>query len=422
MTTAAPRKHPLRFKLLALGVALAATLLLCEIGMRVFLAATAGKYNLDSASESAAPRDPNAALQTGDLVRADAANHRIPYRGKANLAGVFRGAPLTMNAEGFRGDLAARPKPAGTFRIVASGDSVLFGWGVADDETALAVLTRHMNESRAEGDPEFDAVNLALPGYNAVNEAEVLATAGEEFEPDLLIVQLNSNDFELPGFLRTAPNYAGLDRSFLLDFALSAVGRRLDQFGHSNREQLLFMGEALAAEGVRDPRSFANGDGRNRDVRGDVPAKYADLVGEAAYRAALARLAEHADARGIPVAAIVYDTRADAFALPDPTAEYDRSPFVQPVREHGFAEARLNHWERRFRDDTGASILDVSVAPPDDFHPTAVRHELAALALYETLVREKAIPGAERRAESLEGELEGWLARIEEQYRARAKQ
>jgi lysophospholipase L1-like esterase len=68
------------------------------------------------------------------------------------------GRPLRINRQGFRGphDVPASP-PAGKVRLVCSGDSFTFGYGVGDLETWCAQLERI--------DPRLETINMGQSGY-----------------------------------------------------------------------------------------------------------------------------------------------------------------------------------------------------------------------------------------------------------------
>ena len=101
-----------------------------------------------------------------------------------------------INADGFRGPRRARPKPSGVFRVVAVGDSVTFGYGVAVDDAFPSVLERVL-AARAEG-ARIEVVNLGVNGYNPYTEGRLLEDVGLGYEPDLVLVQFCPNDLNDP--------------------------------------------------------------------------------------------------------------------------------------------------------------------------------------------------------------------------------
>ncbi len=114
-----------------------------------------------------------------------------------------------INAQGWRGPEAAIPKPAGTFRILVLGDSVVFGDEVNEEES----FPRQLEEAlRAGSSPtrRYEVVNGGVLGYNTYQEAAWLRARGLPAEPDLVVLETVSNDFENPLW---AANYHAYTRS-----------------------------------------------------------------------------------------------------------------------------------------------------------------------------------------------------------------
>jgi len=103
--------------------------------------------------------------------------------------------PYRINSDGFRDRLYARPKPPGTHRIIVLGDSIAFGYGVAEDEAFPAVLEALL---RARSSTRTEVLNFGVNGYNPYNEAALLAHLAPEYEPDLVLVQFCVNDLNDP--------------------------------------------------------------------------------------------------------------------------------------------------------------------------------------------------------------------------------
>ncbi len=101
-----------------------------------------------------------------------------------------------INADGWRGRLHPRTKPAGAFRIVVLGDSVAFGYGVA----AEAAFPEKLEQLAAQQAPDarIEVLNLGVGGYNPYNEAALFADVGADYQPDLVLVQFCINDLNDP--------------------------------------------------------------------------------------------------------------------------------------------------------------------------------------------------------------------------------
>jgi lysophospholipase L1-like esterase len=151
-----------------------------------------------------------AALATSELVLRGLAR-RSPVQGLRDLHearpdrpwlyGLRPGARGTLpesddvsyvvNATGFRDRLYERPKPPGVFRILVLGDSLSFGYGVAQEES----FPKRMEASLPA---KVEVLNFGVGGYNPYNEAMLLADIGASYQPDLVLVQFCINDLNDP--------------------------------------------------------------------------------------------------------------------------------------------------------------------------------------------------------------------------------
>ena len=92
------------------------------------------------------------------------------------------------NSRGLRGPERAFAKPAGVRRVVLLGDSMVWGQGVADDETVSAVIERRL--------PATEAINLAANGYSTVQQWIRLEMEGLRYAPDWTVLFVTENDLE----------------------------------------------------------------------------------------------------------------------------------------------------------------------------------------------------------------------------------
>jgi lysophospholipase L1-like esterase len=123
------------------------------------------------------------------------------------------GARLTyrVNSLGFRGPETTRAKPEGVFRIVALGDSVLFGTGVRDEDTMSSLLQRRLE---ADG-RRCEVLNMGVFGYDTFEESVLFRRVALGFEPDLALFVFVLNDTNAVGGVAfEAFNETG-ERSFL---------------------------------------------------------------------------------------------------------------------------------------------------------------------------------------------------------------
>ena len=158
-------------------------------------------------------------LSLGDIVQ-PSRYPGIVYELKPNARGQFMGQAVLMNSQGLHDFEYSRRKEPGTFRIVGVGDSSLFGWGVPFEDSSLKVLERHLNEkSRAR---KFEVINFAVPGYNTAMEADTFVQRCLDYAPDLVLLNFNTNDYEVPNFMLRPRELATLRKSYVVDLAYSA--------------------------------------------------------------------------------------------------------------------------------------------------------------------------------------------------------
>jgi hypothetical protein len=98
---------------------------------------------------------------------------------RPGFLGEWGGKRTTVNARGSRGEAHPYEKTPGRARVVMLGDSLAFGFQVADDETFSA---------RIEAAGRFDVVNLAVPGYGTDQALIRLEEEGLRYHPDVVVL------------------------------------------------------------------------------------------------------------------------------------------------------------------------------------------------------------------------------------------
>jgi hypothetical protein len=312
-------------------------------------------------------------LDLGDIVQ-PSRDAGIVYELRPNVRGQFIGQPLLINSQGLHDYEYSRRKDAGTFRIVGVGDSSLFGWGVPFEESGLKVLERHLNEkSRAH---KVEVIDFAVPGYNTAMEAETFVRRCLEYAPDLVLLNFNTNDYDVPNFMRRPTDLATLRRSYLFDLAYSVydgvigLERQPPPFDFNNRTTALREAEHLD----EDPA---------------LPEEYRYMVGAKGVVRALEHLAGAARERTIPF--IVFTVKA----YPGLDPKYERDEWRDGQRELLERESRrlgfhfLNtypYYMNYLNQHPDANLATVFAVSANDGHPNSLAHAIDAQAIFDYLV------------------------------------
>ena len=112
------------------------------------------------------------------------------YEAVPNAHGRGWGTDVVINQHGFRGHDYELQKPIGTFRIIVLGDSIAFGNNLQSGEEFSSVLERMYVKSGQH----VEVMNLALGGYDTLQEVAALEDTGLAFKPDLVILAYCIND------------------------------------------------------------------------------------------------------------------------------------------------------------------------------------------------------------------------------------
>lgn len=108
---------------------------------------------------------------------------RINYDLKPSMRVRALRSVITTDSRGFRS-----PEPdAAKETIAVLGDSIVFGYGVEDDETVAARLAASLEH-------RYNVVNAGVPGYNLRQEAATYATKLRALDPVMLILVFYGND------------------------------------------------------------------------------------------------------------------------------------------------------------------------------------------------------------------------------------
>jgi len=118
--------------------------------------------------------------------------------GRAHLMG----ADVAINSRGLRDRDVDAVKPPGTTRILMLGDSILFGWGVEQQDTLAAQLERALKET---GQQAVEVINSGVGNYNTAMEVAYFLDRGVSYAPDVVVLNYFINDAEPTPAYRDVP-------------------------------------------------------------------------------------------------------------------------------------------------------------------------------------------------------------------------
>ena len=151
------------------------------------------------------------------------------------------GDTFHANLLGYRGP--AVEKPDGVFRVVLTGDSWTYGFGVRGDESIAAHLQR-LVDTESGSARKIEIWPLALAGYNLPSQIAALEYSFQRLEPDAVVVCPTRNDLNsLPGvlpngsFARTNVVADAFGNTFSIEYRLAGVDSYL--FRHRWTEAML---------------------------------------------------------------------------------------------------------------------------------------------------------------------------------------
>ena len=94
-----------------------------------------------------------------------------------------------FNSQGYRGPEMTVPKPQGSLRVVAIGDSNTLGWDGAGGANWPGFLHRLLSQQ----DPRFSVINAGVYGYSSY-QGVIRFRQSLQYQPDLALISFGSND------------------------------------------------------------------------------------------------------------------------------------------------------------------------------------------------------------------------------------
>lgn len=250
-------------------------------------------------------------------------------------------------------------KAPGVFRIIAIGDSFTFGGKMHFDDSYSKRLERMLNLN--DHQRKIEVLNWGVPGYSSLHEVELVKDAVNQFNPDLIIVQITLNDAELQPYRVTHKyqNQRGkvILKNRLLKYwtSLRYIIKRL-YYTNLNREYVTYHTAAF-----EDPTSWAG------------------------FSGAFEQMKRLLSSRNIPMLAVLFPMMSHPFdeAYPFHSAH---KKIGDEMAAQGIAFVDL------FPDFEGRDPSRLQVEPGSDAHPNEIAHRLAADRIYTTLRGLKMLP------------------------------
>ncbi len=116
------------------------------------------------------------------------------WRLRSSVTTEFTEVPVRTNALGLRGPEIPDPKAAGEVRILCTGDSSVFGHGVAEEHGFPAQL---QGQLRTLGGSQVRVINMGVPGYSTFQSLAQLRRHAPSLQPDVLVIYNAISDFYL---------------------------------------------------------------------------------------------------------------------------------------------------------------------------------------------------------------------------------
>lgn len=147
---------------------------------------------------------------------------------------------VDSNEYGLREESFAVPKPTGTTRIVLLGDSFVFGASVPKEER-FGVFLAQMLRQRAKVKGAVEVLHVGMSSWNIRAEVSYLQRNISNFQPDLVVQVLVSNDLDDSGTVRGfgavadfTPQRPGQTTSFRSTWSINGLKLGFRKLNHIN--------------------------------------------------------------------------------------------------------------------------------------------------------------------------------------------
>lgn len=355
------------FAALLLAVSLSLTVALGEVIFREWLIRNPSRRALWTPNtQSGRGRDMNYTYMT--MVQ-PSSEPEIPYEMKPHLDGLFADLPMKTNSLGMRGPELDQARKTGSLRILGLGDSVMMGWGVSFEDTALTKIGHLLAE--ATGRP-VETANLGCPSYNTAVETATYRLKGRRLKPDLVVLVFMENDFGFPGLMLEPVVRSTVRKSYLREQLRKSLVPFWRDAADYEQGEFVSTRQFDAMKGKKDDQLTP----RERWLR-KVQAHYLHMTDLDGVRASLKDLADMIREDGA-AGIVVYDPIH--LTVGDPRSyEKNAGWVVATAREFGLAAVDMTPVYERHLQSAGLQRMEQRLwVSPTDWHSNAEAHDLIA--------------------------------------------
>jgi lysophospholipase L1-like esterase len=124
-------------------------------------------------------------------VKTDADNPLIGHVHRPNVTEHLMNTTVKINSDGMR-DREYHVTKNNSYRIIALGDSLTFGWGVEEEDSYSSLLEKEINKRYPA-----EIINFGAGNYNTVQEVNLFLEKGLKYKPDKVVLFYFINDAEI---------------------------------------------------------------------------------------------------------------------------------------------------------------------------------------------------------------------------------
>lgn len=359
------------FSAIAITMCIGFTLVLCEMVFRAYIIMVPQARHLNSTNDQTQSRN-----HTFISMIEPTADLDIVFKLKPNLKGKFAKKNLSTNSSGMRGEEITLEKPKDTIRIVGLGDSVMFGWGVEYEETALYQAARLIEEKTGR---KVETINLGCPSYNTAIEVNTYRKIARKYNPDFVVLIFLNNDLNFPGIMIEPVRFFNMKKSYLKEQICRSLAPFWPDAPRLDEELVSGRHTAPLAKKTNDKLTAKERWYKN------VETYYNDMVGKSAvqsYLNELATMLKEDKINGL----VVYDPVV--FELDKPQTYEEHTDFViNTARQAGLGAIDMTPYYEDYLRKNDHKSMKALWFTPTDWHSNAVAHQIMAKKISEYFIK-----------------------------------